>query len=209
MKVVILAGGFGTRISEESQFKPKPMIELGGMPILWHIMKLYGHYGFNEFVICAGYKQHVIKEYFADYFLHTSDVTFDFTNGANEITIHRSVSEPWKVTVVDTGLNTMTGGRIVPIVHSVEIPPSLDLIIDGPLGETQFPGDLSNWNFVSELFFQSYSFIVFHIVLFFRHSPPILSGLKCLTLNSLPPTASNRGRSHCNTPAQAAAWRRP
>ena len=112
MKVVILAGGFGTRISEESQFKPKPMIELGGMPILWHIMKLYGHYGFNEFVICAGYKQHVIKEYFADYFLHTSDVTFDFTNGANEITIHRSVSEPWKVTVVDTGLNTMTGGRI-------------------------------------------------------------------------------------------------
>ena len=112
MKVVILAGGFGTRISEESQFKPKPMVELGGMPILWHIMKLYGHYGFNEFVICAGYKQHVIKEYFADYFLHTSDITFDFTNGKNEMIVHRNTSENWKVTVVDTGLNTMTGGRV-------------------------------------------------------------------------------------------------
>lgn len=112
MKVVILAGGFGTRISEESQFKPKPMVELGGMPILWHIMKLYSHHGFNEFIICAGYKQHVIKEYFADYFLHTSDITYDFTNGKNEMIVHRSVSEPWKVTVVDTGLNTMTGGRV-------------------------------------------------------------------------------------------------
>lgn len=112
MKVVLLAGGFGTRISEESQFKPKPMVDLGGMPILWHIMKLYSHYGFNEFIICAGYKQHVIKEYFADYFLHTSDITYDFTHGRNEMTIHRSSSEPWKVTVVDTGLNTMTGGRV-------------------------------------------------------------------------------------------------
>lgn len=112
MKVVILAGGFGTRISEESQFKPKPMVELGGMPMLWHIMKLYGSHGFNEFIICAGYKQHVIKEYFADYFLHTSDVTFDFTNGQNEMTVHRNNSECWKVTVVDTGLNTMTGGRV-------------------------------------------------------------------------------------------------
>ena len=112
MKVLILAGGFGTRISEESQFKPKPMVELGGMPILWHIMKLYGHYGFNDFIILAGYKQHVIKEYFADYFLHTSDITYDFTHGKNEMTIHRNSSEPWKVTVVDTGLNTMTGGRI-------------------------------------------------------------------------------------------------
>lgn len=112
MKVLILAGGFGTRISEESQFKPKPMVELGGMPILWHIMKLYAHHGFNEFVILAGYKQHVIKEYFADYFLHTSDITYDFTNGKNEMTVHRNVSEPWKVTVVDTGLNTMTGGRV-------------------------------------------------------------------------------------------------
>ena len=112
MKVVILAGGFGTRISEESQFKPKPMVELGGMPILWHIMKEYSHYGFNDFIICAGYKQHVIKEYFADYFLHTSDITFDFTNGKNEMTVHHNSSEPWRVTVVDTGLATQTGGRV-------------------------------------------------------------------------------------------------
>ena len=112
MKVVILAGGLGTRISEESQFKPKPMIEIGGKPILWHIMKEYSYYGFNEFVICAGYKQHVIKEWFADYFLHNSDITFDFTNGCNDMIIHNQHCEPWKVTVVDTGLNTMTGGRI-------------------------------------------------------------------------------------------------
>ena len=112
MKVVLLAGGYGTRISEESQFKPKPMVELGGKPILWHIMKLYSHHGFNEFIICAGYKQHVIKEYFADYFLHTSDITYDFTGGKNEMIVHRNASEPWKVTVVDTGLGTMTGGRV-------------------------------------------------------------------------------------------------
>ena len=112
MKTVILAGGFGTRISEESQFKPKPMLELGGMPILWHIMKLYSHYGFNDFVICAGYKQHVIKEYFADYFLHTSDVTFDFTSGRQDMIVHRHSTEPWRVTIVDTGLNTLTGGRV-------------------------------------------------------------------------------------------------
>lgn len=112
MKVVLLAGGFGTRISEESQFKPKPMIEIGGIPILLHIMKLYSHYGYNEFVICAGYKQHIIKEYFAEYFLHTSDITFDFSKGTNEMIVHRNNSERWKVTVVDTGLNTMTGGRI-------------------------------------------------------------------------------------------------
>ena len=111
MKVVLLAGGFGTRISEESQYKPKPMIEIGGMPILWHIMKGYASFGFNEFVICAGYKQHMIKEWFADYFLHTSDITFDFTKG-NEVIVHNQHCEPWKVTVVDTGLNTMTGGRI-------------------------------------------------------------------------------------------------
>lgn len=111
MKVVLLAGGFGTRISEESQFKPKPMIEIGGKPILWHIMKEYSYYGFNDFIICAGYKQHIIKEWFADYFLHTSDVTFDFTQH-NKIIIQKEHSEPWKVTVVDTGLNTMTGGRI-------------------------------------------------------------------------------------------------
>lgn len=111
MKAVILAGGFGTRISEESQFKPKPMIEIAGMPILWHIMKLYSYYNVNEFIICAGYKQHVIKEWFADYFLHTSDITFDFTQD-DKIIVHNKRAEQWKVTVVDTGLNTMTGGRL-------------------------------------------------------------------------------------------------
>ena len=111
MKVVILAGGYGTRISEESQFKPKPMIEIGGKPIMWHIMKEYSTYGHNDFIICAGYKQQYIKEWFNDYFLYNSDVTFDFSNEGN-VTIHNNVSEPWKVTVVDTGLNTMTGGRI-------------------------------------------------------------------------------------------------
>lgn len=112
MKVVILAGGLGTRISEESQFKPKPMIEIGGKPILWHIMKEYSYYDFNEFIICAGYMQHVIKEWFADYFLHNSDITFDFTKGGNDMIIHNQHCEPWKVTVVDTGLHTMTGGRV-------------------------------------------------------------------------------------------------
>lgn len=111
MKAVILAGGFGTRISEESYLKPKPMIEIGEKPILWHIMKEYSYYGINEFVICCGYKQHVIKEWFADYYLHNSDITFDFSKG-NEVTVHNNVAEPWKVTLVDTGLNTMTGGRV-------------------------------------------------------------------------------------------------
>ena len=111
MKLVILAGGFGTRISEESKFKPKPMIEIGGMPILWHIMKEYSAYGINEFIICAGYKQNIIKEWFSNYFIFSSDITFDFTNG-QEIIVHRKNIEPWKVTVVDTGLNTQTGGRI-------------------------------------------------------------------------------------------------
>ena len=111
MKVVLLAGGLGTRISEESHLKPKPMIEIGGKPILWHIMKGYSHYGFNDFIICAGYKQHIIKEWFANYFLHNSDITFDFSNENNMI-VHEKFSEPWRVTVVDTGLNTMTGGRI-------------------------------------------------------------------------------------------------
>jgi len=120
VKVVILAGGFGTRISEESAFKPKPMIEIGGMPILWHIMKIYSYYGFNEFVICAGYKQHVIKEWFADYFLHTSDITFDYTSGSNRMIVHNKHTEPWKVTIVDTGLNTTTGGRIKAISNYVE-----------------------------------------------------------------------------------------
>ena len=112
MKVVILAGGMGTRISEESEYKPKPMIEIGGKPIIWHIMKEYSYYGFYEFIICAGYKQHMIKDWFANYYLHNSDVTFDFTKGKDGIIIHDEYSEPWKVTVVDTGFLTMTGGRI-------------------------------------------------------------------------------------------------
>ena len=119
MKAVILAGGLGTRISEESHLRPKPMIEIGGQPILWHIMKIYSHYGVNDFVICAGYKQHVIKEYFADYFLHCSDVTFDFSDGGR-MKVLNNVSEPWKVTVVDTGLETMTGGRIKRIKKYVD-----------------------------------------------------------------------------------------
>lgn len=110
MKVAILAGGFGTRISEESQFKPKPMIEIGGMPIIWHIMKHYSSYGFNEFVILGGYKQNYIKDYFKNYFLWHSDVTFDFAT--KETVYHKTKIEPWKVTVLDTGLNTNTGGRI-------------------------------------------------------------------------------------------------
>ena len=111
MKAVILAGGYGTRISEESQYKPKPMIEIGGMPILWHIMKEYSFYGINDFVICAGYKQDMVKEWFNNYFIYTSDVTFDFTEGKHVI-LQEQHSEPWKVTVVDTGNGTMTGGRI-------------------------------------------------------------------------------------------------
>ena len=111
MKVVLLAGGFGTRISEESHLKPKPMIDIGGKPILWHIMKEYSYYGYNDFIICAGYKQHVIKEWFADYYLHNSDVTFNFREGGS-MEIHNNAAEPWKVTIIDTGLNTMTGGRV-------------------------------------------------------------------------------------------------
>jgi len=111
VKVIILAGGFGTRISELSHLIPKPMIEIGEKPILWHIMKYYSSFGYNEFILCCGYKQYVIKEFFADYFLHTSDVTFDFTS-ENKMTFHNNHSEPWKVTLIDTGLHTMTGGRI-------------------------------------------------------------------------------------------------
>ena len=112
MKVILLAGGFGSRISEESIYKPKPMIEIGCMPILWHIMKEFSYYGHNEFIICAGYKQEYIKEWFFNYFIHNSDISIDYRNGQNEVTIHESHLEPWKVTVVDTGYNTMTGGRI-------------------------------------------------------------------------------------------------
>ncbi len=110
MKVVLLAGGLGTRISEESHLRPKPMIEIGGKPILWHIMKTYSHYGLNDFIVCCGYKGYVIKEYFANYFMHLSDVTFDLKN--NKMKVHNSTSEPWSVTLVDTGESTMTGGRI-------------------------------------------------------------------------------------------------
>ena len=119
MKVVILAGGFGTRISEESHLKPKPMIEIGGKPILWHIMKEYSSYGYYDFIICCGYKQHVIKEWFANYYLYNSDITFDFTKG-NRVQIHSNETEPWKVTLVDTGYDTMTGGRIKRIQPYVE-----------------------------------------------------------------------------------------
>lgn len=122
MKVVILAGGFGTRISEESMLRPKPMVEIGGMPILWHIMKTYSHYGLNEFVICAGYKQHMIKEYFADYYLHRSDITFDFAQD-NKMVIHSNIAEPWKVTIVDTGLNSMTGGRVKRVAQYLDNEP--------------------------------------------------------------------------------------
>lgn len=112
MKVVLLAGGLGSRITEESKYRPKPLVELGGMPILWHIMKEYSYYGFNDFIICAGYKQHMIKEWFADYFLRRSDIQFDFSNGKEEVVVLEQRCEPWRVSVVDTGANTMTGGRI-------------------------------------------------------------------------------------------------
>ena len=130
MKVVILAGGFGTRISEESHLKPKPMISIGEMPILWHIMKSYSYYGYNDFVICCGYKQHVIKEFFANYYLHCSDITFDFREN-NKIDIHATHSEPWKVTVVDTGLKTMTGGRIKRIAEYIGDEPFMLTYGDG------------------------------------------------------------------------------
>lgn len=118
MKVVILAGGMGTRISEESHLKPKPMIEIGGRPILWHIMKIYSHYGFNDFIICCGYKGHMIKEYFMDYYMHASDITIDLEN--NVTTIHENIAEPWKVTLVNTGLYTPTAGRVLKVRDYIE-----------------------------------------------------------------------------------------
>lgn len=130
MKAVILAGGMGTRISEESQYKPKPMIEVGGMPIIWHIMKGYSAFGINDFVICAGYKQYMVKEWFNNYFLYTSDVTFDFSE-ERKISLHDRRSEPWRVTVVDTGLNTMTGGRIKRIQKYIGNEPFLMTYGDG------------------------------------------------------------------------------
>tara|TARA_B100001093_G_scaffold456317_1_gene467212 strand:+ start:130 stop:900 length:771 start_codon:yes stop_codon:yes gene_type:complete len=118
MKAIILAGGLGTRISEETHLKPKPMIEIGGMPILWHVMKIYSAHGINEFIICCGYKGYMIKEYFANYFLHMSDVTFDMKN--NEMQVHQKYVEPWKVTLVDTGLNTETGNRLKRVAKYIE-----------------------------------------------------------------------------------------
>lgn len=130
MKVVILAGGLGTRISEESHLKPKPMITIGDQPILWHIMKIYSSYGFYDFIICCGYKGYLIKEYFADYYLHRSDVTFDFSDG-NRMTIHQNVAEPWRVTLVDTGLNAQTGARVKRIQKYVGDEPFLLTYGDG------------------------------------------------------------------------------
>ncbi len=129
MKVLILAGGFGTRISEESHLKPKPMIEIGEMPILWHIMKYYSSFGLNDFIILAGYKQYVIKEYFANYFLHNADITFDLSN--NQIEVHNNASENWKVTIVDTGLRTMTGGRVKRVQDYVKDEPFMLTYGDG------------------------------------------------------------------------------
>lgn len=131
MKVVLLAGGYGTRITEESQFKPKPMVEIGGKPILWHIMKEFAFYGHKDFIICAGYKQDYIKKWFGDYFLMNSDVTFDYSDGKNDMIIHKSYCEDWKVTVVDTGLNTMTGGRIKRIQEYIEGEPFFMTYGDG------------------------------------------------------------------------------
>ena len=129
MKVVILAGGLGTRLSEETVLRPKPMVEIGGMPILWHIMKIYSAHGFNDFIICLGYKGYIIKEYFANYFLHQSDVTIDLSS--NSVEVHNSQAEPWKITLVDTGKDSMTGGRIKRIRHHVGNEPFMLTYGDG------------------------------------------------------------------------------
>ena len=129
MKVVLLAGGLGTRLSEETDLRPKPMVEIGARPILWHIMKIYSHYGFNDFIVCLGYKGYLIKEYFTNYFLHQSDVTIDLFN--NEMTIHKSFSENWKITLVDTGVNSMTGGRIKRVEKFVDGKPFMLTYGDG------------------------------------------------------------------------------
>ncbi|MBI3351131.1 MAG: glucose-1-phosphate cytidylyltransferase [Nitrospirae bacterium] len=129
MRVVILCGGLGTRLSEETSVRPKPMVEIGGKPILWHIMKIYSHYGFNDFILCLGYKGYIIKEYFANYYLHQSDVTFDIAN--QSMKIHQNNSEPWKVTLVDTGDSTMTGGRLKRISKYIEKQPFMLTYGDG------------------------------------------------------------------------------
>lgn len=129
MKVVLLAGGLGTRLAEETSVRPKPMVEIGGMPILWHIMKTYSHYGFNDFIICLGYKGYLIKEYFANYFLHKSDITLNLKD--NSMKVHDSQAEPWTITLIDTGVNTMTGGRIKRIQRHLEDKPFLLTYGDG------------------------------------------------------------------------------
>lgn len=129
MKVVILAGGLGTRLSEETVVKPKPMVEIGGMPILWHIMKIYSAHGYNEFIVCLGYKGYIIKEFFANYFLHQSDVTIDLST--NSIDVHTSQAEPWKVTLVDTGRDSMTGGRLRRVRHHIGNEPFMMTYGDG------------------------------------------------------------------------------
>jgi glucose-1-phosphate cytidylyltransferase len=136
MKVVILAGGFGTRLSEETELKPKPMVEIGGKPILWHIMKTYSHYGYNEFIVCLGYKGYVIKEYFANYYRHQSDITIDLATNTTQI--HSSMAEPWKITLIDTGLETMTGGRVKRIRQYTDGKPFMLTYGDG-VGEVNIP----------------------------------------------------------------------
>lgn len=137
MKTVILAGGYGTRLSEETEARPKPMVDIGGMPVLWHIMKIYSHYGFNEFIVCLGYKGYVIKEFFANYFLHRSDVTIDLKD--NSFQFHQSTAEPWKITLVETGLNTMTGGRIKRIAPYLGKEPFMLTYGDG-VADVNIPG---------------------------------------------------------------------
>jgi len=143
MKVVLLAGGLGTRLSEETDIKPKPMVEIGGMPILWHIMKLYSHYGFNDFVICAGYKSYCIKDFFYHYFMHSADMTIDMQK--NNVTYLNSHAEPWKVTIIDTGLNTMTGGRIKKIQKYIGDEPFMLTYGDG-VSDVNIPQLLLNHN---------------------------------------------------------------
>lgn len=136
MKTVILAGGLGTRLSEETDLRPKPMVEIGGKPILWHIMKIYSHYGYNDFIICCGYKSYFIKDYFYHYYMHSSDITVDLTS--NKITYHNSTSEPWKITLVDTGLDTMTGGRIKRVQKYIGNEPFMLTYGDG-VGDINIP----------------------------------------------------------------------
>ncbi len=136
MKVVILAGGYGTRLGEETQVKPKPMVEVGDKPLLWHIMKIYSHYGFNDFIICLGYKGYMIKEYFSNYFMHQSDVTIDLKN--NNVKVHHSKAEPWQITLVDTGLNSMTGGRIRRVSKYIGDEPFMLTYGDG-VGDVNIP----------------------------------------------------------------------